>query len=578
VNGDGFADILIGANGADPGGHGSAGESYLINGGATLSGTVDLDGADAIFTGKAAGDWSGYSVSGAGDVNGDGFADILLSARDADPNGLADAGETCLFYGGLDRTDFEVREVQGTISLGQADARFLGRATDDQSGWFVSGAGDVNGDGFTDILIGAHYADPGINNGAGETYLYYGNPFLGGAYDLSRPDAVFQGKMWNDQSGNSVSGAGDVNGDGFDDIIIGAPGADPGGNSAAGEICLIYGSATLSGTIGLANANVTFQGKAENDNCGSVSGAGDVNGDGFDDILIGALLADVGTLADAGETYLIYGATSLPKKWPLAVTSPNVTFTGKVGSDTSGISVSDAGDVNGDGFDDILIGAHQAYNFAGETYLIYGSATLPGTIGLANANVTFQGKAFSDYSGRSVSSAGDVNGDGFNDILITAFRADAGGKIDAGETYLVYGATSLPKKWPMAVTSPSATFPGKAADDRCGDSVSGAGDVNGDGFDDILIAAYGANGNAGETYLVYGSATLSGVIGLASANATFQGKVVWDYSGKSVSGAGDVNGDGFDDILIGAYYANLGGKDDAGESYLIYGSGRRPMD
>jgi hypothetical protein len=380
-----------------------------------------------------------------------------------------------------------------------------------------------------------------------------------------------------------VSGAGDVNGDGYDDILIGAYGTDVGTAMLVGETYLIYGGASLTGTIGLASAGVTFTGKAADDRSGySVSGAGDVNGDGYDDILIGAYGTDVGTATDAGETYLIYGSSTL--SGTVSLSGANATFTGKTAGDNSGRAVSSAGDVNGDGYDDILIGANRVdvgtATDAGETYLIYGSANLSGTKTLDSTDsdivpsATFTGKAASDFSGSSVSGAGDVNGDGYDDILIGAYWADVGTATDAGATYLIYGGTSLSD---IGLALADATFTGKAASDYSGVSVSGAGDVNGDGFDDILVGAYqadvGTESNAGETYLIYGGASLTGTIGLASADATFTGKDVGDYSGYSVSGAGDVNGDWYDDILIGAFWADPGGNSFAGETYLFLGIG-----
>ncbi|MHC4278485.1 MAG: hypothetical protein ACYSTI_14385, partial [Planctomycetota bacterium] len=432
------------------------------------------------------------------------------------------------------------------------------------------------------------YADPGALADAGETYLVYGKPGM----DLSMalliaPDATFTGKAAGNRSGYSVSGAGDVNGDGFDDILIGAPYADPGAIGNAGETYLVYGSSTISGTVSLSTADVTFTGKAVNDKSSySLSGAGDVNGDGFDDILIGAHYADPGALADAGETYLVYGSSTL--SGTVSLSTADATFTGKAASDWIGLSVSGAGDVNGDGLDDILIGAHGAdpgaIGNAGETYLIYGSASLSGTKILSNVGTTlpgatFTGKAADDWSGRSVSGTGDVNGDGFDDILIGACNANPGSILflSAGETYLIYGSPSL--NGTVSLSEAGATFTGKAADDWSGYSVSGAGDVNGDGYDDILIGAYFADPGgiffltAGETYLIYGSSTLSDTVPLSSADATFTGKAANDLSGYPVSDTGDVNGDGFDDILIGAYGADPGGNAEAGETYLFLGMG-----
>ncbi len=566
VNGDGYDDVLIGANGASS----LAGETYLIYGSSTLGSAVDLLTADATFTGKAAGDKSGFSVSTAGDVNNDGYDDVLIGAYRADPASGTDAGETYLIMGRERSVSTASNMLTGTRANGTADTTFTGNVAGDNSGVSVSTAGDVNGDGYDDILIGAYGADPGSNSFAGETYLIYGEPGMDMTAALSfEPDVTFTGKAANDWSGISVSTAGDVNGDGYDDILIGAYRADPASGANAGETYLIYGSSSLGSAVALSGADVTFTGKAASDQSGySVSTAGDVNGDGYDDILIGANWANPGDVSNAGETYLIYGSSTLGSAVDLL--NADVTFTGNAAFDNSGISVSTAGDVNGDGYDDILISARYADpaaggTDAGETYLIYGSSTLSGTKALAtNADVTFTGKAAGDWSGVSVSTAGDVNGDGYDDILIGASEVS----LSAGETYLIYGSSTL--SGTKALSTADVTFTGKAASDQSGYSVSTAGDVNGDGYDDVLIGAYGASLSAGETYLIYGSSTLIDMA-LSGANVTFTGKAAGDWSGYSVSTAGDVNGDGYDDVLIGANLADPASGTDAGETYLFFG-------
>ncbi|MFC1780345.1 integrin alpha, partial [Patescibacteria group bacterium] len=256
--------------------------------------------------------------------------------------------------------------------LSTADASFWGEDADDTSGISVSGAGDVNGDGYDDFIIGAYWEDDGGSE-AGQTYLILGKA-SGWAMDtdLSAVDASFHGEDAGDRSGRSVSGAGDVNGDGYDDFIIGAYYEDDGG-SAAGQTYLILGKASgWAMDTDLSAADASFWGEDIDDYSGnSVSGAGDVNGDGYDDFIIGAFEDDDGG-ATSGQTYLVLGRAS---GWIMDtdLSAVDASFWGEDGSDRSGFSISEGGDANGDGYDDLLIGAvhdSDAGSRAGQAYLI----------------------------------------------------------------------------------------------------------------------------------------------------------------------------------------------------------------
>ncbi|MCK5252364.1 MAG: FG-GAP repeat protein, partial [Thermoplasmata archaeon] len=240
-------------------------------------------------------------------------------------------------------------------------------------------------------------------------------------------------------------------------------------------------------------------------------------------------------------------------------------------------SVSSAGDVNGDGYDDFLIASHwnnDGGENTGQTYLFFGKPEgWSMHTNISEADASFHGEKVNDAAGYSVAGAGDVNGDGFDDILIGSQRSGDGGDI-AGQTYLILGKAD---GWSMdtSLSDADASFWGENEGDFSGCSVAGAGDFNGDGYDDFLIGASSNDdkeSGSGQTYLILGrSKGWSMDIRLSAANASYWGEGKGDNSGRSVAGAGDVNGDGHDDILIGAP-DNYDGGEKAGQAYLIFAS------
>jgi len=485
-------------------------------------------------------------------------------------------------------------------NLGAGGVTVYGADPGDFSGFSVDGAGDVNGDGFDDLLIGAILADAEANGKttAGEGYVIFGSASLPGTIDLGSLNALgmtIYGASPDDNCGRSVSGAGDVNGDGFDDLLIGAPSASStsSGESFAGRSYVILGSASLPDAIDLSDmgvAGITFSGVDLWDQSGhSISNAGDVNGDGLNDILIGAHIGDAAGngKTNAGDSYVVFGSADLAGTIHLAsLGTAGITMHGADAGDESGWAVSNAGDVDGDGFDDLLIGARSAAgagnsrDFAGDSFVVFGSATLSGSVELASigeAGIHIYGAESGDASGYSVSGAGDVNGDGFDDILIGAPGASV------TISYVVFGGANLPETIDLISLGTGGILI-NAADttDWAGRTVSGAGDVNGDGFDELLIGAELGDAeddgktDAGDSYLIFGGANLPGTIeldNLGTLGLTMYGVDIGDSSGFSAGNAGDVNGDGFDDFTTGAVNADAAGdgKNDAGESYLVFG-------
>jgi hypothetical protein len=315
VNGDGLADVIVGAKQADPGGLGNAGTSYVVFGKATTT-AIDLanvaaGGAGAggfAITGQTAGDLSGASVKGAGDINGDGLADLVIGA----PSASGAAGQTYVVFGKATTTSIDLATVAAG-GVGAGGFVVSGAAANDQSGSSVSAAGDVNGDGLADLVIGA----PGSAASPGHSYVVFGKA-TNAAVDLANLGTggfVINGQSNGDNSGYSVSNAGDVNGDGLADLIIGAPHASPGGLATAGTSYVVYGKAGTTAidlsAVAQGQGGFVIQGEATLDNAGgSVSAAGDVNGDGLADLIVGAYGADPSGLNNAGRSYVIFGSNN----------------------------------------------------------------------------------------------------------------------------------------------------------------------------------------------------------------------------------------------------------------------------
>lgn len=477
------------------------------------TGHVDLlSQANVRLDGKA-GNASGWSVAGVGDVNGDGRRDIAIGAPSAANNARSLSGSTYVVFGHADATKVDLD------ALGPSGFRIDGAGVNDQSGFTVSGAGDFNGDGLADVAVGAPYADGNARGDSGSTYIVFGrrDPTNVDLRDAGTAGFRVDGAAANDTSGSALAGIGDVNGDGRTDVAIGAPLAGNNSRPFSGSTFIVFGQAA-PGTIdlnALGGGGVRIDGaESQHYSGGAVAALGDVNGDQRPDIAIGASGAARNGRRESGSTYIVYGQTASPTIDLGAVGPSGFRIDGAAAGERAGFAVAGVGDVNGDGRAEIAIGAPYASNngrtFSGSTYVVFGRGVGTdvdlGSLGPAGFRV--DGAAASETSARAVAGVGDVNGDGLADIAIGALGAGRNGRPDSGSTYVVYGSAA-PAAIDLQSLGPAGfRVDGAASSDGSGVAVAGVGDVNGDGRADIAVGASLADNrtrpNSGSTYLVYG--------------------------------------------------------------------------
>ncbi|MBX7042007.1 MAG: FG-GAP-like repeat-containing protein [Ignavibacteria bacterium] len=539
VTGDGFSDVIVGASQY---GSSDAGRVYIYYGGNPMNNSADLT-----FNGTDSNARLGMTLSSLGDLNKDGYCDIILPAK----------GKAKIYFGGSPM-DTIPDIIKSEDTPGENFA-------------FVSAAGDINGDGHLEYLVGA----PWFNGNAGKVYVY--------EYRTEAPiisDMVMNGETTNSYFGGAVSSAGDVNNDGYEDIIVGAPSYARayiflGGKlldntpdiilirqvsnfgksvSSAGDVNNDNYSDVIVGSHGASKAYVYFGGSPMDASADvvldaneggyfgtDVSSAGDVNGDSYSDVIVGAYRYG----ADVGRVYIYFGGATMNE-------FADLRMTGEETDDLFGSTVSSAGDVNRDGYSDVIIGAPHELppngSDTGKAYIYFGGANMD-TI----ADVKMFGEQIADDFG-DVSSAGDVNGDGFSDVIVTSLTYNNIYGSQDGRAHIYFGDSIMNNVADVILYGEIRSQFGR---------TPSAGDINGDGFSDIIVGSEQFENKRGKVYIYYGGAQMNNTVDI-----TMTGELQGDCFGVAVSSAGDVNNDGFDDILVGAPEKNS----NTGKAYLYLAS------
>ena len=399
----------------------------------------------------------------------------------------------------------------------------------------------------------------------------------GWLYDLANGEehVRIRGQNADDWMGSSLTSA-DINGDGYDDLILGATGVDNDSISSAGAAYVLFGRPTFPPGMDIGDtADVTFLGAATNDYTGQIVASGNFNGDGYADLLIASRWADVisgsQVITNAGKVYLVLGRPAFSPTVPLS-TGADVIFEGAEVDDFTGQGLG-AGDINGDGYHDFIIGAYRWHDYTGKVHVLFGPPPLSATVDIsATADATFLGTSASDALGYSPAS-GDFNGDGCDDLFLGAMNASPAGRQWAGSVYVVSGC-EIPYGAHTISDVADLTLQGSEGD-RAGWSLA-SGDVNYDGYADLLIAAPFADlgGNdSGAVYVVLGGQDLAGALDISTAaSITITAEAAGDNLGRWGLSSGDVNGDDYDDVIIGALYADPSpSRSNAGKAYVVLG-------
>lgn len=428
------------------------------------------------FNGHFAGEQFGTCVTGAGDLNADGYPDLAISAFAYSNN----TGRVYVYLGSNNEDK-------------NADVIISGEFEGDRFGFALSSAGDFNGDGFDDLIVGAYnYA------ATGKVYL-----FLGGSHFSNYPAAVFLNNIPNSWFGTSVACAGDVNGDGYSDIIVGANGY----NSNNGRAYIYFGGATVN-----TEADLTIDGTAGSFFSSTVAGIKDMNGDGFDDVAVG----EYPFSTNAGRAFVYLGGSAMDGVSDLTLTGNNDQ---KLSRSMTG------GDVNGDGYSDLILGGPGAELNFGFVIIYYGSAALNAESDklLYPESVAAGAGSF----GYSVAAA-DINGDCFDDVIIGAYTNNSA----TGKVYGFFGGTVMDSYIDIM-------YSGSSANSYFGCSVANAGDLNGDGFEEVIVGATGFNSNRGQSVLLQNR-----------TDGHDTPDIIIPGNPYGYSNVGDVNGDGYNDLLI----------------------------
>jgi Ca2+-binding RTX toxin-like protein len=470
---------------------------------------------------------------------------------------------------------------EGPIDLlSESDIRIDGPTSSDSTSAEVDGGGDVNGDGIPDLVTSTYeFADNNSRDDSGSVYVVFGKPSDERTDLASLGSRGFRidGAAEDDHAGESSAIAGDVNDDGLDDVIVGAPDADNNSRTDSGSAYVVFGKTTTTNVdlASLGTAGFVIDGQQGGDAAGrSVEGGGDVNDDGIDDVLVGA----TGFGVAKGAVWVVFGSET-PSDVDLISFTSGFQISGAANQDLAGGAVANAGDVNDDGIADVLVGAVGADNLrtgSGSAYVVFGKEDTD-TVELSSLGTggfRIDGPTASVPIAHVLDGGGDVDNDGNDDVVVSQAGADNNSRAGSGSVFVVFGKSSTTNIDLASLGTKGFRIDGADEQHNAGSGLAMGGDVDDDGRDDVIVGAPQADKNSrtnsGSAYVVFGKTTASNVdlASLGTKGFRIDGAAADDHAGWAVAKAGDVDGNGLNDVIVGAPQTDNNSRQDSGSAHI----------